>query len=425
MSAAVATSSRGASPFSRGAVFAVVAVGFAAFVSMLYFIGAGDTGGPGESGFAHASSRGLDGYAGLAQLLEAEGIEVEKSRRADGLDTTDLLILTPSRFTEAGELASLLNERQYLGPTMVVLPKWATGRITGDLSDEDEDRVRSDWVELIGAGRVDWTKDLPAPFTFDLEMDSRGTGNPSRWGGLELSGRLPTSSKVYVEQGRGFDPLIIDDAGRMLAFHVVGLPGSDYYENAHWVTFVVEPDLMNNYGLSDGARAAAALALVREAGYGDMDAVTMDLSLHGLGGSTNLLTLAFQPPFLAATLCLIIALLIVGWRAFLRFGPTAVSGQEIAFGKQRLVSNGAGLIVRARRLGLLADPYVTLMERRLGKLLGIARPDPESIDHALAIRLPGEEPFSSRAERLKDATKPMEILRAARALNELTGKLTR
>lgn len=418
-------SGRGASPFSRGAVLAVVVVGFAAFLSMLYFIGAGDTGGPGESGVAHASSRGLDGYAGLAEMLEAEGLAVEKSRGADGLDTTDLLILTPSRYAEADDLAALLRDRQYLGPTMVILPKWATGRIMGDLSEEDEERVRSDWVTLIGAGRLSWTEDLPEPFSFALGMDNRGDGNPSSWAGLDLSGKLPTKSKIYVEQESGFDPVIIDDAGRMLAFHVVGTPGTDYYENAHWVMFVVEPDLVNNYGLSDPRRAAAALALVQEAGYGDMESVTMDLSLHGYGASTNLLTLAFQPPFLAATLCLILAMLIVGWRAFLRFGPTAASGQDIAYGKQRLVSNGAGLIVRARRLGLLADPYVTLMERRLGKLLGIVRPDAASIDHALSIRLPGEEPFSIRAARLHNATKPMEILRAARALNELTGKLAR
>lgn len=419
------TRTRGTSPFSRGAVLAVVLVGFTAFVAMLYFIGAGDTGGPGEDGVAHASSRGLDGYAGFVQLLEAEGYEVEKSRGTDGMDTLGLLILTPPRYTDPAELAGVLRGRQYLGPTLVILPKWATGRLRGELSEEDEERVRSDWVELLGAGRLGWTEDLPAPYGFTAQMDNRGENNPARWAGFGLSGSLPTKTKIYVEQDATFDPLIIDDSGRMLAFHAVGARGTDYYENAHWVTFVVEPDLVNNYGLSDAQRAAAALALVDAAGYGDSDPITFDLSLHGYGNSTNLLTLAFQPPFLAATLCLILAMLIVGWRAFLRFGPTAVSGQEIAFGKQRLVSNGAGLIVRARRLGLLADPYVTLMERRLGKLLGIARPDAEAIDHALAIRLPDEEPFSIRAARLHNAARPMEILRAAKALNALTGKLAR
>ena len=32
--------------------------------------------------------------------------------------------------------------------------------------------------------------------------------------------------------------------------------------------------------------------------------------------------------------------------------------RDAAFGKRRLVTNGAGLIVRGNRLGLLADPYI-------------------------------------------------------------------
>lgn len=419
-----AISTRGGSPFSRGAVLAVVVVGFLSFLAMLYFIGAGDTGGPGEKGVANASSKGLDGYAGLVELMEAEGYTVDKTRSRDGLETLGLLILTPPRSTDPEELAGVLENRQYLGPTMVILPKWATGQITGELSDEDNERVRKDWVELIGAGRLPWTEDLPGPFTFTQSMENLPKDRTATWAGLNLKGTLPTGTVLHAEPSSTIEPVIVDGSGRILAFYVTGYEGSDYYENSHWTLFVVEPDLMNNYGLSDPQRARAALALVEEAGY-DTGEVTIDLSFFGYGNSTNLLTLAFQPPFLAATLCLILAMLIVGWRAFLRFGPAAVSGQEIAFGKRRLVTNGAGLIVRARRLGLLADPYVKLMERRLGRMLGLARPDAASIDHALAVRMPNEEPFSIRAQRLHEASKPVEILRAAKALNELTGKLAR
>ncbi|MEM6476294.1 MAG: DUF4350 domain-containing protein, partial [Pseudomonadota bacterium] len=191
------------------------------------------------------------------------------------------------------------------------------------------------------------------------------------------------------------------------------------------VTFVIEPDLMNNYGLSDGDRAALALKLIEDAGYGRQDPVTFDLTLNGLGGTVNLLTLAFRPPFLAATLCLILSLLIVGWRAFKRFGPPVASGPAIAFGKSRLVTNGAALILRARRLGLLAEPYADLSARRLADALGLAKPDPEAIDAALRIRLPQEEPYTRRAQRLRAANTPSDILRAAQALKELEGKLSK
>ena len=115
-------------------------------------------------------------------------------------------------------------------------------------------------------------------------------------------------------------------------------------------------------------------------------------------------------------------MLIVGWRAFLRFGPVTASGREESFGKSQLVKNGAGLIVRARRLPLLASPYIALNTRKMGSALGLAKPDAEAIDTALRQRLPDEEPFSNRVAKLQNATRAGDILRAARHLNELVTK---
>ncbi|MBU2586706.1 MAG: DUF4350 domain-containing protein, partial [Alphaproteobacteria bacterium] len=108
-----------------------------------------------------------------------------------------------------------------------------------------------------------------------------------------------------------------------------------------------------------------------------------------------------------------------------RFGPPAIASEPaIAFGKQRLIANGASLIVRARRLPLLAAPYAALSARRMAERLGLARPDRDAIDAALARRLPHEEPFSRRAARLEAATRPADILSAAQALDHLTTKLS-
>jgi hypothetical protein len=231
---------------------------------------------------------------------------------------------------------------------------------------------------------------------------------------------------LYADSNARHEALIADAAGHTLAFKVIGEPGSAYNENAHWTIFVADADLVNNYGMAGKSRAEAALALVEELTYdGDISAVTFDMTLNGFGASENLLTLAFRPPFLAATLCLLLALLIVGWRAFQRFGPPALAGgPAIAFGKQRLIANGAGLILRARRLRLLGAPYAALSARRIAERLGLARPDPQAIDAALARRLPGEEPFTRRAARLEAASKPADILTAAQALDSLTTKLS-
>jgi len=182
---------------------------------------------------------------------------------------------------------------------------------------------------------------------------------------------------------------------------------------------------MNNYGLADRDRATAALAVIDDLTYDEDTQVIFDVTLNGLGGSENLLTLAFRPPFLAATLCLIMAMLIIGWRAFNRFGPATEQAQTIAFGKRRLVTNGAGLILRARRLGLLAEPYIALTSRRVAKRLGIPRADIETVSETLAARLPDQEPLLNRANTLRNARKPKEILRAAGALKELERKIER
>ena len=418
-----ATPARGASPFGTRAILAILVIGFAAFLAMLYFIGAGDTGGDSSNRNAHASSNAIHGYSGLVKLLDANGFNVEKSRLASGLETSGLLVITPPTNADAEEIDELLSNRQYAGPTLVILPKWFVGRPSGDIAEEDEDRVQDDWVKLMGTNVPKWTEDLSGPYTllYGEIAPPSAEAAPKRWGGLGLSGELPDARSIFVEKDPDHEAVVVDSSGRTLALNVIGQEGTYFYDEAHWVTFVIEPDLMNNYGLADPQRAALALKIVREAGYEDMD-VTFDLTLVGIGGSTNLLTLAFQPPFLAATLCLILAMLIVGWRAFLRFGPVAASGREESFGKSQLVKNGAGLIIRARRLPLLASPYIALNTRKMGSALGLAKPDAEAVDTALRQRLPDEEPFSNRVTKLQNATRAADILRAARHLNELVIK---
>ncbi|WP_298300967.1 DUF4350 domain-containing protein [uncultured Erythrobacter sp.] len=426
MSEALAPPSQGsavrtASPFTRGSVLAILVVGFSAFVAMLYFLGAGDTGGESANRNAHASSNALHGFAGLTRLLEANGYNVEKSRERSGLETPDLLILTPTRSTNPDDFAEILESRQYQGPTLVILPKWIAARPQGEVAEEDEERVQDDWVQLISPYSPEWAGELPELYSMNLSVEFKE--QPARWGGMRFAGQLPMNSILSSEHNPNHEALVIDDNGRRLALNVIGQEGTYFYDEAHWLTIVVEPDLMNNHGLADPARAALALALIEQAGY-DEKRVTFDLTMVGIGGATNLLTLAFRPPFLAATLCLILATLIVGWRAFLRFGPVVAQSQEARFGKTQLVTNGAGLIVRAGRLQLLAEPFANLAQRKVARTLGLSNPDADAIDAALAQRLPDEEPFSNRVDKLKSASRAGEVLRAAQNLNNLASKVT-
>jgi hypothetical protein len=412
--------------FSRGAALALILGGFLLFLALIWLIGSGEGLDGGNNGEAHAASKGLNGYAGLVRLAEAHGYDVTRSRSPSGLETEGLLVLTPPADTDPSELGKLLAKREQIGPTLVIMPKWTALRPPAILPEEAREKFKAGWVILGPAFAADWPTLLPAPYGFTHKLDTLDQNRRARWSGLGAQGSLPTTNVAHALTKDVHETLVSDSSGRALAMRVVGEEGTDFYDNAHWTLFVAEPDLANNYGLADKQRAAAAIALVDAATYdGDIDQVTFDLTLNGFGASENLLTLAFRPPFLAATLCLLLALLIVGWRAFKRFGAAAAEGgPAIAFGKERLIANGAGLILRARRFHLLGAPYATLAARRLAERLGLARPDAAAIDAALARRLPLEEPFSRLAARLEAAGKPADILAAAQALDDLTTKLS-
>lgn len=417
-------SARQASPFSRGAVLGIVVVGFVAFVAMLYFISVGDTGGDENNGGAHAASNGLTGYSALTRLLKANDYDVVLSREESNLETYGLLVLTPPAGADEDELSTILRNRAYTGPTLVIVPKWYTSRFPQNLDPEIAEKLKDGWVQINGSDVPLWLENLDDPYAIKAEVNKK-KGGKRTWAGFESRGELPRSEIAGARNAADKRSLITDSSGRALAVSFANSDEEGYDVEPELVTFLIEPDFANNYGMNDPANAAVALRLVEQAADGSDHPIIFDLTANGLGSSVNLLTLAFRPPFLAATLCLIIAMLIVGWRAFKRFGPAVAEAPVTAFGKSRLVANGAGLIVRAGRLRLLAEPYADLSARRIAGALGLAKPDPEAIDAAIQRRLPNEEPYSNRAARLRAANTPTDILRAAQALKELEGKLSK
>ena len=453
-------------PFDRRAVLALVLFGFLAFLALLYFIGTGETDRGPDNGRAHAASNGLTGYSGLVRLTEEAGFDIAVSRNEGALDNAGLLVMTPPHQTDAEELGEALEQRRYSGPTLLILPKWSGGELP-DIPGRDHP---DGWISLSGLAAPAFTQKLPTPYTLEI---ARGWTPPAseddddapmadelpflsgyrppedmdrvpraigRWRGQGLAGTLPDRSAAIVVEDGDLRPVIRNDRGEVLAGFVrtgatlpqlsepeartnrINQDAGPYDEGfaGYPVLIVAEPDLMNNWGMANPARAALAMELVDLAELeGGTGSVTFDLTQNGLGAAENLLTLAFRPPFLAATLCLILALMIAGWRAFARFGPALAARRRIAYGKTALVANGAGLIARSRRFHLLTEPYEQLTARRLAKALGLPRADPDAIDSALARRHPGERPFTARAADLAVARAPGEIVASARALHDL------
>ena len=414
--------SRGSSPFRPAVVALLLLVGAGAFLLLLVAMGKGWTGeGEGGAG-SHAASNGLDGYAGLVQLLEARGHSVELSRSPGDFDDYSMAVLTPPHFYDAVEIQSVLEKRRYVGPTIVVLPKWHIMPI----DDESADKAKAgeDWVRLEGVSSPAWFSELALAKGSELV-----TGRTSGWEGFGASGKLakPDSEQALIKQpDLPLDPLVVDTEGDMLA----GLSYYDGDDDAYPVLVVFDPDLLNNQGLADEARAALAVKLVESAVDGETDVpIVFDLTFAGMGNSENLLTLAFRPPFLAATLCLLLAALVIAWRGFTRFGPPVAETPELAQGKAQLARNGAALIGRVRRWHLLAEPFAELVTARIAAALGIRDGTPEAreaaIERALVRAGHTDTGFSLAAHTMRNAGKPGEILRAARALKSIERMLKR
>jgi len=428
----------GANPFSRWAVLAIVLLGGALFVALLWMIATGNGMGAANDGQAHAEGRGLNGYAAFADYIERRGYAVSRVRNEGALDKPGLLVLTPPALADGKKIEKIVANRRYMGPTLIIAPKWMA---TQPAREQKKD-AKTGWVRLSGTMPPEWQGFLDT-------LSVKVTALPERaaaWQGAGLSGALPDGRFVLSGQGEGLVRIVGSRDGKLTLAGFMSDGG--YYaeleamaqgpitypdeedEERYPVIIVFEPDLLDNYGMARIENARLAEALVRASGVEQGASVSFDMTLPGYGRSQNLLTLAFTPPFLAATLCLLLAALVVGWRGFMRFGPPLVQGRAIAFGKRALVSNAAGFVRRTRRWHLLGGPYADHSRERLVQALALPRTlDPEradaAIDRALAARRHEGEPFSVIAGRLKAARRPHDLLKAARDLHALERMLIR
>ncbi|ANU08794.1 hypothetical protein [Paraurantiacibacter namhicola] len=479
---------RGGNPFTTRSILAMVLVGSAAFLLLLYAIARGWDGSDEQAGTAHAAADGLQGFSALVKLTEARGYDAELSRSESKFNDDALLVLTPEAFSDGERLTQIIEDRRWRGPTIVILPKWYAFRASGLPGQDDPP---NGWVRLYGQMGPGWLEEFEtarielygrSPDEEDTQralivrqtedaMDEEEESEPAPPGysGFGMAGTLPQYPAQWMNSA-DLVPVIADDEGRMLvgystdsenegldAFALAAsaeaaretepedragetatappdivVTTDEYYydddEAFYPVVIVAEPDLLNNYGLADEDRARAAMALIDATVDGADIPIVFDMVVPGYGQADNLLTMAFTPPFLAATLCLLLAALVIGWRAFRRYGPPMLAGDATTLGKSQLVGNGAALLERTRRFHLLGDPYANLMGARIARALGIRTAQPEAraqaIETALARRAPGMS-FIEAANFMRSADNPRELLRGARALKDIERTIRR
>ena len=364
---------------------------------------------------AHALSRSAVGYAGLVRLLKQTGrpVLVSRSPLPTGADqNTGLLVLTPPPGADQAQMDALIS---HAGTVLIIAPKWAAF----------PDQLHPGWVinaglipeamikigerkDLLGVARA---KGAASPV---LQPPPAAAGSQQ---GLFATGTILAFGPVDQLQARtrGIAASeLVDQTGAPVLLHAKG----DVY-------VLTDPDLLNNHGLSSLTSAQAAVALIDSLRGGG--AVVFDVTLNGLRRTRSLFQLALEPPFLAATLCILAAALLMGWRAAVNFGAVERRGRAVALGKRALVDSSAGLIRLTRREPRMTPRYAALVRSQALNAAGVREQATEAAD-AYLDRLAegvGQAPFSRLADEANQTRTPAALMRVAAALYRWKSEVVR
>ena len=325
-----------ATAFNPKVMLAVIVAGALALAAYLVLTAYSPQLAKGNNGGAHALSNSATGFAGLVALTKQAGVESIVSRDQESPTDGSLLVLTPEASTAPGDVEKIVNAHQAIGPTLIILPKWETSRHP----------YRPGWVQIDGTIFMNSLDMLPLKgWETEMKLGEMQSASGRDWtfqadfeeGERPIRFRLPATYQG-LSCARCESPIALPD-GKLL----VATLWWDYP-----VYILADPDILNNHGLRTKEQARAALTLLdRLAEYGDADHVVFDVTLNGFGKQRSILRFLFEPPFLAITLCLVLAAILAGWQAFNRFGPPARRAREIALGKTALIVNGAELMRQA------------------------------------------------------------------------------
>jgi hypothetical protein len=388
MSATVDSDSGGnKSAFNSYMIAALIASGMIAFIAFWVLSAFAPQLGTGRDGGAHALSRSATSYSAIVELLRANGARVEINRDEEADE--GLLILTPSASATADDIWERIDAHGDQ-PLLIVLPRWQTRPVP----------EQRGWVHRgppVG----------PPPFLSDHRFNLAARYVTTRGGAIGYGVVLP--DQVQVMQSANIRDVISAPDGGIVVGSLANRPQ---------VMLLADADLIANHGVATPRQAASAVALLEE--LAPDTPVFFDVVLNGYGASRSLLRLAFTPPFLGLTLCLLAAGLFALWSGFGRFGPPWRENRVVPFGKAGLVANSARLIVQAQRVTHFARTYVGQVReaaaRRLHAPTGLSGAALDAWLDRFPDRKGGH--FSRLAGDLTAATTTVEAVARARALGQ-------
>ena len=368
----------------------------------------------GSDGGAHALSKSAVGFAGAVELLRGldEPVVVSRGQPPATGEGSGVLVLTPAPFTDPKDITAI----HFTGLKLIVLPKWATGP-------SPQSRV---WVQKLGVlpdSAVAHVLAFGGDFGKTVIAQRSGASRPvlhaGSGAGFPAGEVLPLGAidSLQTLSGPGWDPIVTDEQGHaVLALSRQG-----------GVAVLSDPDLLNTQGIADLTTARAGVEILDR--LRDKGAVVFDVTLNGFGRGRSLLKLAFEPPLLGVTLCLVAAAMMMGLHAAARFGPADRPQPVLALGKRALADNSAALVRMARREPRMAGAYAALTREAASKAVGAPRDLGEGQLDALLDRLGAarglQDRYSSLAAEAGAAKTNAELISVARRLFQWRGEMTR
>lgn len=395
--------------FSPSVMIAIVLVGVFAFSAFFVLSAFAPELQSGNDARAHALSRSAIGYAGAVQLARASGADVKIGRITGDADRAEaLVVLAPEYAVSTEEFVGAEGE-----VTLIILPKWFAA----------PHPTRRDWVANAGVAPPEMVSNIVAELVPNLVVNqAEGETRPQivfGEGDVMTAGPIRNLQTIKAET---LIPVITDAEGRVILGQVV--PSDDM----PLPVFVLsDPDFLNTQGIANLDTARAGMAILDYA-RNDTHMIVFDVTMNGLGGSRSPLKLAFTPPFLGATLGFAIAAVLLGWRAALRFGPSAAVGRAIALGKAALAENSAALIRLTRREHKLGAGYARLTGMTAAEKAGAGRKDEtetaEFLDRMAAANNVAT-PFTQLSAEAAAAKSSKDMLEAARKLHAWKEEIAR
>ena len=386
-------------PFNIKLVAGLLAAGFVGFVALVYLAAYGSRIMPIHGREASTLSVSATGYKALTTLV-GRLRETSMIRYPGELEAEGLVIAALEPQNRAADVARMIELRRDRA-TLIILPKWVTVPDFG----------HSGWVRTLGPGAGPAGARLLGPKLEVRVAPANAPANRVAQGRDFLDGlSMSVPRRAQTIAGANLTPLVTLPNGDVLVARLG--------EQPHYV--VADPDLFNNHGIKEPARARAALALIDAVNSEANGPIAFDLTVNGLSGddSPSLLRTVLEPPFLAMTLALIFAAILAGLHGAFRFGQPRREERAIGFGKAALVENSAGLIRLARREARLGGAYADVVRQEAARLSGApAALQGEALDSYLdRLTKDDRPPFSALAARLAAARDRHELVAAARAL---------